>query len=156
MRQEESDQSKWGCMWTHMVATTEGLQDLLRSLRKVVKHQLGDKGEGAFLGPSVPSGQYWLGSGRGDSPACSRPGTVRAVGFQDCVDLILLAAVRTGHTQGLNQVTKGNPGLFAFRTCTFSNISHDLLKLTERKPEQVCCGMVQLLRSSKAALIATP
>ena len=112
------------------VATTEGLQDLLRSLRNVAKHQLGDKGEGAFPGPSVPSGQYRLDSGRGDSPAFSRPGTLRAVGCQDCVDLTLLAAVRTGHTRGLNQVIKGNPGLFAFRTCPFSNISQDLLKLT--------------------------
>lgn len=108
----------------------EGLQDLLRSLRKVAKHQPGGEGEGAFPGLSVPSGQYRLGSGRGDSPACSRPDTLRAVGCQDCVDLTLLAAVRTGCSRGLSQVIKGNPGLFAFKTCSFSNISHNLLKLT--------------------------
>lgn len=63
-------------------------------------------------------------------PRLQQPGTVGAVGNQDCGDLTLLAAVRTGHTRGLNQEIKGNPGLLAFRTCTFSNISHNLLKHT--------------------------
>lgn len=128
---EESEQSKQGCVWTHHGGHRGKHKTFWGVLGRLQNTSLGER-KGRISGAlspewSVPTGlrkrgqpslqQAWHHSqGYGlprlcgpDTPVCSK---------------------NWAHPGGLSQAIKGNPGLFAFRTCSFSNISHNLLKLT--------------------------